>query len=327
MQSEHSTFFKLFPPPHFLLMMHAGLDISDDAIRVTAYNPTAKGRRLSFCAEKPLPPGLVEGGDIRDEKQFLEILSAFAREHRLLYVKVSLPEEKAYLFQTDIPSVDTRAIQQNIEFKLEENVPLSAADAVFYIDVLPTSVTGGSLRASISVVPRVYVEKYISMLQSANLIPVAFEVAPKSIARASVPKDSEETRLILHIMNKKTGIYIVSGGAVHFSSTIPWGSRMKGDTVNTSPADAEVLSKEISRVHTYWVTRTDAHADITCITCVGRDAHLFKSIFGASSADGISFDRDVNVWRNAFDINHYIPPISQDDSLRYAVSAGLALPL
>jgi Tfp pilus assembly PilM family ATPase len=318
-----SLFTRVFPPPDFLTMPHTGLEISDDAFRAIEYKLTARGFSISKFATMELPAGVLEGGDIRDEKQFFELLSKFTKEHRMSYVKVSLPEEKVYLFQTDIPSTEVKAITQNVEFKLEENVPLSSADAVFYFDILPSSVTAGVLRASVSVAPRTYVEKYISLLRSLNLSPIAFEVAPKSIAKAILPQDSDDAELIVHSMNKKTGIYIVAGGVVCFSSTIPWGTRLESTT--ESKINAETLIKEVDRVLSYWSTRPDTHSTISKIVVVGKDAPIIMETLRSAGLESLPPVVVADVWHNSFDVNTYLPPISKDQSLEYAVAAGLAL--
>ncbi|MEN9524345.1 MAG: type 4 fimbrial biosis protein PilM, type pilus assembly protein PilM, partial [Candidatus Parcubacteria bacterium] len=240
-----SQFFKLFPPPTFLVMPHAGLDISDDAIRCIEYHRTYHGLVISKYANQELTPGLIEGGVIKDEKIFGNILTEFVQKHSLSYAKVSLPEEKAYLFQTDVPSSNFSSIAQNIEFKLEQNVPLSASDALFQFDLMPESVTGVLLRASVSVVPRTYVEHYVTLLKSAKVVPVAFEVAPKSIVAACIPMHSTDTNLVVHVMKKKTGLYIVSEGVVCFTSTISWGSDNLS-TTRTVDSSSPPVTREIN---------------------------------------------------------------------------------
>jgi Tfp pilus assembly PilM family ATPase len=107
-----STFFRLFPPPKFLMMKHAGLDISDEAIRCLEYHATSSGFRIDTYAKMDLPSGLIEGGDIRNDDEFVKVLREFNQKNRLSYVKVSIPEEKAYLFQADVPSTNTKIIRQ-----------------------------------------------------------------------------------------------------------------------------------------------------------------------------------------------------------------------
>jgi Tfp pilus assembly PilM family ATPase len=278
---------------------------------------------ISKFATEDLPQGLVDGGDVKDEKEFINILSAFVNKNGITYAKVSLPEEKAYLFQTEVPSANFASIAQNIEFKLDQNVPLSAADALFQFDLMPKAVTGDLLRASVSVVPRTYVENYIRVLRAARISPVAFEVAPKSIVAASIQQYAPGTQLIVHVMKKKTGLYIVSEGVVCFTSTISWGSNelsAKG-TASTSP----ILTAEINKVYSYWVTRPDVHSGISEILVVGSRAEECEQMLRNQGGEAVTRSVLPNVWHNAFEINSYIPPITREESYGYAIAAGLAL--
>lgn len=304
-------------------MPHAGLDVSDDAIRCIEYHQTWNGLIISKFATQELSPGLIDGGDIKDEKAFVSILRTFAHTNALGYVKVSLPEEKAYLFQTEVPSANFSSIAQNIEFKLDQNVPLSAADALFQFDLMPKAVSGEVLRTSVSVVPRTYVEKYISLLRQADVLPVAFEVTPKSIVAACTPRYEPGTRLIVHIMKKKTGLYIVSEGVVCFTSTIGWGSdELSASEKATSP---DMLTTEINRVYSYWLTRSDIHVGISEIVVVGSRAEACEHLLHTHGGEALSHSVLPDVWRNAFNINTYVPPITHSESFAYAIAAGLAL--
>lgn len=321
-----SLFYRLFPPPKFLLMPHAGLEISDDALRCLEYKFSKKGLEIARYDKTDLPPGVIENGEVKDRDRFLKMLGDFVHKNHLSYVKVSLPEEKVYLFQIDIPSRDAKEITQHVEFKLEENVPLSAADSVFYFDVLPAVISGNVLRASVSVAAEKYVENMHGLLESFGLVPVAFEVAPKSIAKALVPKGSSETHLVVHVMNRKTGTYIVCGGVVCFSSTLAWGSRENNADQKPDNLDVDLVAKEVRRVYDYWTTRPDAKAAIDAVILVGEDADVVEKNFKKAAVAGLPLIREVDVWQNAFDINKYVPPISREESLEYAVAAGLALP-
>jgi len=311
-----SKFFKLFPPPKFLALLHSGLEISDDAFRLIRYTRTHTGLAVSKYDSFQLPAGIIDGGDIKDEKQFADLLLAFVKKNGISHAKVSLPEERAYLFQTDIPSDDVLAITQNVEFKLEENVPLQAADAIFYFDILPASVTGGALRASVSVVPRLYVEKMLGILRSAGIIPIAFEVVPKSIARSIVSQKSEETLLVIHVMNRKTGIYIVSGGVVCFSSTLV-----------TESLDLKNIEKEIVRVNEYWSNKADTHSSIARVVFVGEGITKIKDSLDTAFAETKLKVSVADVWSNILEKTDTVPENLRNASMEYAVAAGLALPI
>jgi Tfp pilus assembly PilM family ATPase len=277
---------------------------------------------------KSLPPGVVESGHIKDEKALIEAVSYLAKELQIHTVKASLPEERMYLFKTEVPVVDERQIRQNIEFKLEENVPLAPADAVFFFDLIPKtaeSVPAVDNFVSVSVAPRELVNTYLNVLRSSGLTVVSFEIQAKAIARATVSRDLKETVMIIHIMNKKTGIYIVYEGVLCFTSTIPWGGELiRGKKVSDMSDDVFSLRREIERAYTYWSEYGEGQP-IKSIIISGHDATLLSQISHISPNPNIPVEV-ANVWQNVFSGDHYIAPITFEDSLDYAIVAGLALP-
>lgn len=120
-------------------------------------------------------------------------------------------------------------------------------------------------------------------------------------------------------MNKKTGIYVVVGGVVCFTSTISWG---KGGNI-------EELKKNLKQVNDYWKEH-GLGTTVSRIVFAGQGALADGLISECSSSFGPASDmirfEIAKVWQNAFSHDHYIPPISHDESLDYAVAAGLALP-
>lgn len=320
---HRSVFFKLFPPPKFLVMSYGGLDISDDAITFLAYKETPQGIIISGYDSLELPAGLIVDGEFKDEKKFTSILQEFRKKNSISRVRVSLPEEKAYLFETDVPIADARTLYHNIEFKLEQNVPLSAADAVFYFDLLPFKADAVS-RASVSVVPRIYIENYIDLLGTAGIVPIAFEISAKAIARAIISvADKSSTQLIVHIMKNKTGLYVVSGGVITFTSTVAWGI---SNNTNDGQEASDVLGREIARVYSYWATRGDGHGRISKILLTGKNIAGIEVGLRNQKSKDIPDVSIGNAWVNTIDINTYVPSISERDSSGYAAASGLAIP-
>ena len=97
------NFSDLFPPPEFLNIPYAGLSISDTAVRVIQFSGNKGDLRLLKFAEKILPDGLVVAGLITNTDEVAKILREMRKNLKLCHIKVSLPEEKAYLFTTKIP--------------------------------------------------------------------------------------------------------------------------------------------------------------------------------------------------------------------------------
>lgn len=328
-------FFKLFPPPKFLNIPYAGLHISDDAIHCIEYVNSHNGLAIRRFGMKPLAPGVIEGGDIKDEAALIGALSALSKELKIYAVKASLPEEKMYLFKTTVPSVDIKEMRQNIEFKLEENVPLTVSEALFFFDLIPKA-TGvvmgddkGDNPAGVSVAPQAVVNSYLAAIKAAGITVLSFEVDAKGLARAVVPQGYTGTDLLVNIMNKKTGLYIVCGGVVCFSSTVSWGCE-EAKTPD-GKQNFEELKRSIHQVRNYW-NEHGLGTHIERVVFAGKGSLADGLItecsmgFGASQNSNVRFEI-AKVWQNAFSPDDYIPPISREESLDYGVAAGLALPV
>ncbi len=309
-----SFLLKLFPPPEFMLMDYAGLEISDDAIRCISYKSTSHGRKVTGFLSIELPKNLLIGGDTVNMDTLRAELLKFKEKTSLSYVRVSIPEEKAYLFQTDVISGNLDDMRQNIESKLEENIPLLARDAVFDFDLIQSVRSGygkdigTSLRASVSVVPKTYIEKMLELLHGIGLKPLGFEVVPRSIGRVLVPAHSDKTIMVIHTMSQKVGIYIISSGVVVSAFTV---------------SHTEV-SKEIIRIYQYWVSRLDS-TPMHDLFVVGSGVGEVESVI-RESASSLSLNVSVpNIWKNILDNRHGLPPLSPEESSAYIVAAGLAM--
>ena len=310
------TFFKLFPPPHYLNIPYSGLDISDDAIRAFDMHKTSKGFIVKNYGIEPLAQGVIESGQIKDTDALVQSLKNIKERIKLNVVRASLPEERMYLFKTEVPTNDENEIRQLIEFKLEENVPLSPSESIFFFDLIPNANTSKQHFASVSVAPQDIVNSYLEAIKKAGMTVIAFDIQPKAIARAIVPKGSLDTEMIVHIMNKSTGVYIVTGGVLCFTSTIPWG---KENVENSND-----LKKELGRVYEYWKDR--GQSSIGRIVLSGSSA-LKDGLLSQIAPDPHIPVELAQVWRNAFSTDEYIPPIPFEESLDYAVAIGLSLPI
>lgn len=173
--------------------------------------------------------------------------------------------------------------------------------------------------------PRELINRYLKVFQSSGLSVISFEIQPKAIARAAVPRNSNETVMIVHIMDKKTGLYVVANGIACFTSTILWGGEsVRGKNPNDISDEIFSLRKEIERVYTYWGQHGEGQA-IKEIIVSGHDAVVVSQISHISPDPHIPLGI-AQVWQNVFSGDHYIAPIPFDESLDYAVAAGLALP-
>jgi type IV pilus assembly protein PilM len=356
--SIKEAFLRHFPVPRYIGMSAAGIDISDFSVKVLEFSHLRK-RRLKKVTTKGIPSGIIQGGEILKPEGLIKILKELKEELNLHFIRASLPEEHAYLFSEFVPKVSATQIRNLLEFKLEENVPLKASDVYFDFEFPNHNKrrTSKHVETVVSVFPRVIADTYLELFQKAGLSPLSFEIEAQAIARALIAKHDKGTHMIVDFGRARSGITIVCGGVVHYTTTIDIGGDAITSTIkkiNPEMSDKQIietkntkgcrqsddnkelcnslmttmsaLRDEINRHLDYWRTykEKDHRNKVDDILLCGGNANIAGLPEYLSVSMKIPVKR-ANVWVNAFDTEEYIPPLTKQQSLEYASAIGLAL--
>ena len=352
---------RIFPAPRFLSMGVCGLDISSHMLRFIELGPLS-GHAGSYVpvrfGAEPLPEGIIVAGDILKKDELVQALKSFKEKYNLSFVNVSLPEEKAYLFKTIVPTAEPSELADAAAFTLEENVPIAGPDAFMEWDIIEKHPHETAL--SVSVFPRADAEDHLGALQAAGLTPVAFDIKMRAMAKAVIPKNDPRNFMIVSIGETKTVFCVVSNGVAQFTSTVFTGAtaftsviqklrnctlpeaRLAKQTHNFLQSKEvddkaiqqeflivlERLSQEIKRIYTYWYMRKDNDEKvrkIDAIIVMGEDALMPGLVDYLSAHQDIPVE-SANAWQNCFSLDSYIPEIPFDDAIHYCIAIGLALP-
>lgn len=357
-----SSFTKVFPPPTFMKLPAFGVDISDTSLKYINFGDTPKDgvkRPLLHWGEIDIPDGALTRGQVLDPKILSGALREFKEKTNAEYIRVSLPEERAYLFETEIKkNTPVNEIRSLLEFRLEENVPIPVREAFFDYDVLESEQTEKTVRVVVAAYARETIQAYYEACVSAGLIPIAFEVEAQAMVRAVVPEDYSDTVMLVDFGKTRTGIGIVHDRALLYTSTIDFGGRdlstalrrVLGDksegeltiiknTQGLMKQDGDSQSFEalvgtisvikdelLSRIQ-YWHGQEYQQGPrrLEEIILCGGSANLLGLPEYFTEALGIKTTR-ADVWQNAFSVEDYVPPIDLKHSYGYATAIGLALP-
>jgi Tfp pilus assembly PilM family ATPase len=318
-----SKISNVFPPPKFLDFPFAGLSISDSTIHCIQFGKKENSLYIEKYAEKNITPGIIVSGQINDKEDLINTLKILKKDLNLNCVKVSLPEEKAYLFTAKIPRVTQKEIRSAIESKIEENVPVSPNELLFDYKLMDHDQEDYFIVA-VSALPISIIDLYVDIFEEVGLPLLSLEIESQAIIRSLLPeekKEDQDTVLIINFGLEKVGLYVAVDRVVHFASTIS----VKVESSKIS----DFLSQEIKKLYLYWHTLKQN---------INKPKKKIKQIiicgegFGDEIVSYLSINNQTptvlgNVWINAFDINTNVPEISFSDSLKYATSIGLALPL
>lgn len=350
-----------FPVPQSMYLPSIGVDISDTTLKYIELKKiyTKESQfRLSQWGEIDIAPGSLERGQVLNQKELVSALKKLKTQTSAEFVRVSLPEERAYLFETEVKkNITEEEIHNILEFRLEENVPIPAKEAFFDYDVLESDISNEAYRIVVASYARETIINYHDACVEADLLPVAFEVEAQAMTRSVIPNFTPGAYMLVDFGKTRTGIGIVHNNALMYTSTIDFGGmdlsqtlrRVYGEKTEaelTYLKNTEGLTKKVgndrcyealisgisilkdellSRIE-YWHSRDYKKTDRRLqqvILCGGSSNLLGLPEYLSESLELPT--KLANVWTNAFSLEEYIPPIDARHSYGYATAIGLAL--
>ncbi len=361
LKKEQSFFKRFFPSPTFLTMPAVGIDVSDESIKFLGLMSKNFNESSIVFGEERLESEVVVRGEIRDTDKLTKALSIIGEKMKTHFVRVSLPEQKAYFFTTQVPEdASHEQVLKLLEFKLEEHVPLSPKEAVVDYDRIPhlSISTHNHWDVGVTVYPKETIEKYTKVFSQAGLFPLSFEIEAQAIERSVVPSEYMGTCMIVDFGETSTGLSIISRGTLGFTSTLDIvgsditsiimeelgvkkdevtkikntvgvvGSSEKITMTKQLLEKVDELAAEIKRHHTYWETRSKNEdgmkEKVERIILCGGNANIHGLPEYLEHALKIPVER-ANVWQNILSFDQVIPDMSYEVSLSYATAIGLAV--
>lgn len=354
------TVGKIIPPPSYIQLPSAGVDISDTSLKYVKLKPDNRsGTRLGlqYWGDVDIAEGALKRGEVYDGKKLADALKEFKDRTNIDKVRVSLPEERAYLFETEIKKgTSFKEIRGLLEFRLEENVPLSPRDAFFDYDIIENEQNSNELRVSVTAYAKDTVMSYYNACLEAGVIPIAFEVEAQAIARATIPAHDDHTHIIVDFGKTRTGIGIVHRNVLMYTSTIDIGGADLSAVLRKQLGDKEeselteikntqglvrgvdgsdvydaliptmsAIAEEIKMRIQYWNSQgSSGDREIESIILCGGSVNMKGLPEYFSEILGITAQR-ADVWQNAFSLDDSVPAIGRRYSYGYATAVGLAL--
>jgi Type IV pilus assembly protein PilM len=309
------SFLDLFPTPEFLLISSIGVTISDSSVYLVEFKRSGKGDRgliLLHLGSVPLPEGAVTDGVVNNREAVTKALKELREHFNFRYVRATFPEEKAYLFTTEVTKASGADLRDAIAFTIEENAPVHLAESIFEYDVIGED--DDKVKVAVTVLPTEAVTAYCALFEDAGITPIGFDITPQAISRSLIPRGDKRTFLIVNAGERKTGFYVVEDGVVQFSSTMVLGA---GD--GPEYPDLDALRTEVRKIFGFWDTKIDK------VILSGRGAGKPDFVERLMSELGVEYAVG-DIWASASPIEKYVPDIPFTTSLSYAAPVGTALP-
>jgi type IV pilus assembly protein PilM len=209
-----------------------GLDISDLSLKIVKLKKRGKFFDLASFGEEKIEPGIIKGGEVKDEKRLAEIIREAVKKvkgERLKtkYVIASLPEEKAFLQVIRMPKMPEEDLKSAVVYQAESYIPLPIEEVYLDSKIVPPVYDHlDHFDVLMAALPKKTVDPYLSSLKSAGLQPLTFEIESIAIARALIKDEAiPYPVLIIDLGATRTSFIIFAGRAVRFTSSIPISSQ------------------------------------------------------------------------------------------------------
>lgn len=345
-----------FAPPRYLAPPFSGIDISTSGVKAVRLQRSAHGITLAEYAQVRLPLGIFTDGEIVDREAIVGALATIAKEAGISAANVSLPESKAYLFETAVPGMNKSEWRTLIEQHLEELVPLPPVETAFDVIGLGRTKEGTEYVVGVGFARRM-IDDTLSVFDQAGISVRTIEEETFAMARALLPAGDTSTTLIIDVGKTTTKMAIVTGPIPRFATTFGIGGhaltlavqkhfgvteaearKVKAECgIVAAPGNEEYLAAmlstvsairdEISRRLDYWQekgTQNGEHEKVSRIILSGGNASIRGFPEYLESALRIPVSTG-DVFTNFASRDTWIPSLDYTESLAYATAIGLAL--
>jgi type IV pilus assembly protein PilM len=232
-----------------------GLDISDLSVKVAQLKKKRGGFALASFGEFQVPAGIIERGQIKQEKELADILKRVRTEVQgekiqTPYVVASLPEEQAFLQVIQLPRMSRDELRSAVRFEAENYVPYSldtmemdfetvepVVDHLNHVDVL------------LAALPKATVESYVGVFKAAGLNPLALEIESSAVTRALIQHETAPVPvLVVDLGATRTSFIVFAGYGLRFTASIAVSSSQFTQTIaqslNIQLTEAEALKSQ-----------------------------------------------------------------------------------
>lgn len=242
-----------FPLPKFLEIPVCGFDISDESIKFLEFEKEKNKLKIREFGEKKLPQGYIQGGEIKNEREFSDFLKLNFKDFSTRNLIVSLPEEKAFLDIVELPKMNFGNIKTVLTTQFENYFPLKEKEAIFDYDVLNLK-SSDFLNTIVAAYPRRIIDSYKNTLALAGFSPLVFELEAESLKRCLIKQDDMDFKMLIDFGKTRIGFVIVGDGKILFTST----AKIGGEDIDKAIArslgvdieKAEKIKKEKGKIYT-----------------------------------------------------------------------------
>jgi type IV pilus assembly protein PilM len=211
-----------------------GVDVGSTAVRV-AEVAAGEVPVIVRAAQVPLPPGVVEAGEVRQPEVVAEALRELWSKAgvKSKQVHLGVGNQRVVVRELALPWLPEKELRDTLGFQVQEFIPMASDEAVLDFDPLGEMDQGGRRMVRILLVAahKPMVNALVEAALAANLDPQGIDLTPFAVTRAvgagddGLDLDSSGDEAIIDIGAQVTSICVHDRGVIRFVRMLPSGGR------------------------------------------------------------------------------------------------------
>jgi len=250
-----------------------GIDIGSHSIKVVQLTPTRNGFLVNCAGSTPTPAEALKQGVIDDRIAIAEAVRSLLDTLRITtpWVVTAVAGPTVVVRQVRLPVMPEAQLKKSITWEARNHISFPVEDSTVSFQILGTTTVDGTPQMDVMLVatPRELVDTRVEALEQAGLEPIAVELEPFALMRASLElpllrnQESQETVALVSIGGTYTHISIVSNGQFVLSRSVT----LAGDSFTAAIASAlgvdTAQAEEIKTTEVKVVTTEEERAQLS----------------------------------------------------------------
>ncbi len=206
-----------------------GLDIGSHSIKLIEIGSSGGTYQLLAAGNIPTPPKALQSSIEADQRAVAVTIRQLMKETgaKSSSVALALPESQVFTRVIEVPALSQRELSSAISWEAEQYIPLPLDQVNLDYSILREAKETGTGKMDVLLVaaPKTLLDKYLSIVELAELIPIAAETEIIATARALVRSVSsiKNAVLLVSLGAQTTDLAILRNGVLAFTRSISAG--------------------------------------------------------------------------------------------------------
>lgn len=210
------------------MIKQLGLDIGSHTIKLIEMGKDGSNYTLLSAGSIVTPPKALTSNLETDQDALAETIKQLMKQigARTRDVNISLPESLVFTRVIEVPQLTTKELASAIRWEAEQYIPLPLDQVNIDFSILRNSKETGSNKMDVLLVasPKTLIDKYLTILDRAELNPIGAETEIISTCRAFIRSvQTVRTVMIISLGAQTTDLAILRAGMLSFTRSISAG--------------------------------------------------------------------------------------------------------